>query len=100
MAEAKGKLLEEMTTGEYRDYLEEEAEKQADFNREQFEKQQEAYKDSPVIGTLGPTDKTNDELREQNAAAVDAELAIVKTGEKKASPAKKANPSTPPPNKP
>ena len=103
MAESKGKVLEEMTDGEYREYLEGEAEKQADYNREQFEKQQEAYAAAKKeSGAAGPTDKSNDELRDEAAAAFEAELESLKAGPKKAAEPKKPTPphQQPPANKP
>lgn len=99
MAADKGKLLEEMTQGEYLEYLEAEAEKQAEYNREQFEKQQEAYKDAfKEKAIAGLTDKSNDELREEASTAFEAELEALKAGPKKAAEPKKT--TTPPHQQP
>lgn len=95
MAESsKGTPLEEMTHEEHVAYLEDEAQKQADYNAAQYAKVEEAYKSASTPGTAGPTDKTNDELRAENEKAVDAELATVGAAP---TPAKKpASPPAPP----
>lgn len=81
----QSKPVEEMTRAEYVAHLEEESKKQAEHNAEMFEKQAAAFAKAKEKSDE-PAKQTPDEIRAENAKAVEAETAAATAKAKPAAP--------------